>query len=134
MFINALHESTVQRWLRTTNFLRNFLRQLKLGPSSNVFFFELVLISWMVTLSSCLIWQIISFLLPRTNKVVYTLEPTLGSGPAIDLHKISILTKKSSFQIKFILILRECKQAKLSHLGYSNPSRILTHTFKSRRT
>ena len=28
------------------------------------FFFQLVFISWMVTLSSCLIWQIISFILP----------------------------------------------------------------------
>ena len=28
------------------------------------FFFQLVLISWMATLSSCLIWQIISFILP----------------------------------------------------------------------
>ena len=33
-----------------------------LGPSSNVFF-QLVLISWMITLNSCLIWQIISWIL-----------------------------------------------------------------------
>ena len=33
-----------------------------MGPPSNVFF-QLVLTSWMVTLSSCLIWQIISFII-----------------------------------------------------------------------
>ena len=33
------------------------------GPPSNVFFFQLMLISW---LSSCLIWQIISFILLHT--------------------------------------------------------------------
>ena len=36
-------------------------------------FFQQVLISWMVTLSSCLIWQIISFILPQNEYgCVYT--------------------------------------------------------------
>ena len=35
-----------------------------MGPPSKVIFFQLVLISWMVTLSSCLLWQIISFISP----------------------------------------------------------------------
>ena len=37
-----------------------------LGPPSN-FFLQLVLISWMITLSSCLIWQIISSILPQNE-------------------------------------------------------------------
>ena len=61
------------------------------------FFFQLVLISWMITLSSCLIWQIISFILPpNENGCVYAWT-TLGSGPAIDLQKMSILEKKIIF-------------------------------------
>ena len=68
------------------------------------FFVQLVFISWMVTLSSCLIWQIISFILPL-NKYgcVYT-RTTLGSGPAIDLQKLPILANKSSFQAKLSLL------------------------------
>ena len=38
-----------------------------LGSPSNAFL-QLVLISWVVVLSSCLIWQIISFILPRILK------------------------------------------------------------------
>ena len=55
-----------------------------------------MLISWMVTLSSCLIWQIISFILPNENGCVYAWT-TLGSGPAIDLQKMPILAKKIIF-------------------------------------
>ena len=35
-----------------------------MAPPFNAFFFQLQLISWMVTLSSCLIWQTIRFILP----------------------------------------------------------------------
>ena len=60
-------------------------------------FFQLVLISWMVTLSSCLVWQIISFILPPNQYgCVYTWT-TLGSGPTIDLQKMPILEKKIIF-------------------------------------
>ena len=38
------------------------LSNIVLGPPSNIFS-QLVLILWMATLSSCLIWQIISFIL-----------------------------------------------------------------------
>ena len=59
------------------------------------FFIPLVLISSMVTLSSCLIWQIISFILPPSEYgcVPYTWT-TLESRPAINLQKMPILAKK----------------------------------------
>ena len=50
-------------------------------------FFQLVLISWMVTLSSCLIWQIISFILPpkeSINRIFCNLE-------AVDFGKKKII-------------------------------------------
>ena len=78
-------------------------------------FFLLVIISWMVTLSSYLIWQIISFILPPNEYGSVYAWITLGSRPAIDL-QMPILTKKSSFQMKLILILAP-----------------RTHTLKSRR-
>ena len=74
------------------------------GLPSNVFF-QLVLILWMVILSSCLIWQIISFILPPNEYGCVYAWTTLGSGPAIDLQQMPILAKKSSFQMKLILIL-----------------------------
>ena len=57
-----------QKWLRKSkkkNVLYFYLLitiqlQIILDPPSNVFF-QLVFISWMVTLSSCLIWQILVF-------------------------------------------------------------------------
>ena len=54
------------------------------------FFFQLVLIS-------CLIWQIISFILPPNEYgCVYTWT-MLESGPAIDLQKMPILAKRIIF-------------------------------------
>ena len=51
----------------------------------------------MVTLSSCLICQIISFILsPNEYGCVYVWA-TLGSGPAIDLQKMPILAKEIIF-------------------------------------
>ena len=47
---------------------------LLLGSPSNVFFFQLAFISWMVTLGSCLICQIISFILPPNENGCDTLE------------------------------------------------------------
>ena len=52
------------------------------------FIFQLGLISWMVTLSSCLIWQIISFILPPNEYACVYAWTTLGSGPAIDSQKM----------------------------------------------
>ena len=61
-----------------------------LGPLSNDFF-QLVLISWMVTLSSYLIWQIINFILPPNEYGCVYDWTMLGTGPAIDLQKMPIL-------------------------------------------
>ena len=73
-----------------------------------------------VTLSSCLIWQIINFILPSNEYVcVYT---TLGSWPAIDLQKMPILVKKNRlFVWSSFWSWRVCKQAKLSHLKHRKP-------------
>ena len=70
------------------------------------FFFQLVFISWMVTLSSCLIWQIISFSLSSNEYGCAYAWTMLGSAPAIDLQKMTILVKKKKlcFQMKLILI------------------------------
>ena len=57
----------------------------------------LVLISWMVTLSSYLIWQIISFILPPNEYGCVYAWTTLGSGPVIDSQKMPILAKKIIF-------------------------------------
>ena len=67
---------------------------LILSPPPSTFFFQLVLISWMVTVSSYLIWQIISFILPPYEYGCVYAWTMLGSGPAIDLQKITILAKK----------------------------------------
>ena len=65
----------------------------------------------MVTLSSCLIWQIISFILPPNEYgCAWT---TLGSGPAIDLQKMPILPKEIIFSDEAYF-----DQAKLSHLEW----------------
>ena len=48
----------------------------------------------LVTLSSCLIWQIISFILPPNAYGYVYASTTLRSGSAIDLQKMPILAKK----------------------------------------
>ena len=92
-----------------------------LGPPSNIFF-QLLLISWMVTLSSCLIWQIISFIRPPNE---YGCVYASLSGPAIDLQKMPFLLKKNSLlRWSSFWSWRVCKQAKLLHLGHRKPARI----------
>ena len=51
----------------------------------------------MVTLSSCLIWQISSFILSPNEYGCLYAWTRLGSGPAIDLQKMPILAKKIIF-------------------------------------
>ena len=77
----------------------------------------------MVTLSPCLIWQIISFILPPNE---YGCVYGSLSGPAIDLQKAPILAKKKNqfFRWSSFWFWRVCKQAKLSHLGHRKPARI----------
>ena len=63
-----VHDEVVEVVITYSAFVSLFL----LAPPSNVFFFQPVLISWVVTLSSCLIWQIISYiLLPNEYRFVY---------------------------------------------------------------
>ena len=63
--------------------------------------------------------------------VVYTLVYASLSGPAIDLQKTPILTKKkSSFQMKLILNLAGMQKSKIVAFG---ALKIRTHTLKSRR-
>ena len=91
------------------------------------FFFQLVLISWIATLRSCLIWQIISSIPPLNEYGCVYAWTTLGSGPAIDLQKMTILAKESPYLFRWSSFwsLRVCKQAKLSHLGHRKPARII---------
>ena len=88
------------------------------------FFFQLRLISWMRTLSSYLIWQIISFILPL-NEYGYVYAWTrLESRPAIDLQKMSILTKKKKKKFIFSDEAHFDLKQKLSHLWHRKPARI----------
>ena len=77
-------------------------------------------------ISSCLIWQIISFILLSYEYVCVYAWTILESGPAIDLQKMSILAKKKNhiFRWSSFWSWRLYKLAKLSHLGYKKPARI----------
>ena len=84
----------------------------------------------MVTLSSCLIWQIISFILP-TNEYSYVYAWTsLGNMRQIHLEKMPILVKKIIFS----------DEAHFDLGGYGNKQNcriwgtVNPHTLKSRRT
>ena len=81
------------------------------------FFFQLVIISWMVTLSSCLIRQTISFILPPNEYDCVYACTMLGNIATDDLQKMPILTKKkSSFQTKL-----NCKKQNCRTWGTENP-------------
>ena len=77
----------------------------------------------MVTLSSCLIWQITSFILPPNKYSFVYAWTTLRIGPSIDLQSCRFWQEKSAFQMKLILIL----------IAFG-AQKTLTHTFKSRCT
>ena len=64
------------------------------GSCHLTFVFQLVLISWLVTLSSCLIWHIICYILLSNE---YGCVYASLSGAAIDLQKVPILAKKINF-------------------------------------
>ena len=90
-----------------------------LGAPSNVFF-QLVLISWMVTPSSCLLWQTVTFILaPYEYGCAYVW--TSLSGPAVDLQKMPniIFSDEAHFDLR-----RVCKQAKLSTLEHKKHAHI----------
>ena len=107
-------------------FLKPVIPQLNLCSayigSAIWLFFQLVLISWMVTLCSCLIWQIISFILPSNEYGCVYAWTTLTTF-AIALQKMPILAKKKIRWSSF-WSWRVCKQTKLSHLGHRKPAHI----------
>ena len=70
----------------------------------------------METLSSCLIWQIISCILPPNE---YGCVYTSLSEPAIDLQKMPILAKKKNHLFK-----RRSFWSPYTHLGYRKHARI----------
>ena len=74
---------------------------LHIESPSNVFSFSTS--AYFMNGNSCLIWQVISFIL----------SPTSLSGPVIDLQKMPILAKKSSFQMNLILILTGMQTSKI---------------------
>ena len=79
------------KYLDNSRYQGNKLNFIVLGSLSNIFLFQQVLISRMVTLSSYLICQIIRFILPPNE---YGCVYASLSGPAIDLQKMPILAKK----------------------------------------
>ena len=86
----------------------------------------------MVTLSSCLIWQIMRFILPPNE---YGCVYALLSGPAIDLQKMSILAKKNHlFRWSSFWFCRVCQQAKMSYLLHRKPTYIEKPTQPKRVT
>ena len=94
------------------------------------FFFQLVRISWMVTLSSCLIWQRISFILPPNEYGCVYDWRTLGSGPAIDLQKLpkSILSDVAHFDFGGYVNKQNC------HIwGTENPHAYIEKLTHSKR-
>ena len=81
-----------------------------------------MLISWMVTLNSCLIWQIISFILPPNEYGCVYAWKTLGSGPC---RRCRFWQKKNYlFGWSSFWSWRVYKQAKLSHFEHRKPARI----------
>ena len=86
-----------------------------------------MLISWMVTLTLCLIWLIVLSFRP-TNMVVYTFEQhwQVGLRSTDKRCRFCHLLKKITFSDgAHFWSCRICKQAKLSHLGHRKPARIL---------
>ena len=84
------------------------------------FFFQLVLISWMATLSSCLIWQIISFILPP-NEYGWVYAWTTYC----DRSTYRRCRKNHYFRWSSFWSWQVCKQAKLSPLGHRQPACVL---------
>ena len=92
------------------------------------FFFQLVLMSWIVALSSCLIWQIISFILPPNEYSCVCAWTMLGNIPIL---LFTILAKKKNhlFRWSSFWSWRVCKQAKLFIEKPTHPKRGIIGTF-----
>ena len=83
-------------------------------------FFQQVLISCMVTLSYCLIWQIISFILPPNEYGCVYACTTLGNIATLIL---PILSKKNRlFRWSSLWFWRVCTYIHTYIIGYYNPS------------
>ena len=78
----------------------------------------------MVTLSSCLIWQIITFILPPNEYGFVYAWTTLGSGLAIDADFGKKKKKEHHFRWSSSWSWRVCKQVNLAHIGHRKPARI----------
>ena len=85
------------------------------------FFFQLMLISWMVTLSSCLIWQIISFIIPQ-NVIEWVF--VFDRNPRSTYRRCQFWQINHLFRWRSFWYWRICKQAKLWHLRHRKPERI----------
>ena len=72
--------------------------------------------------SSSPIWQIISFILPRTNMVAYTLEQRLEVDLRSTYRRCRFWQKNPLFRWSSFWSWRVCKQSKLSHLGQRKPA------------
>ena len=81
------------------------------------FLFQVLLISRMVTISSCLIWQIISFSSAERIRL-FIAWISLGNIATLLL---PILAKNHLFRWSSFWSWLVCKQAKFTHLGHSNP-------------
>ena len=90
-----------------------------------MFILQLVFISWMVTLGSCLIGQIISFILALNEYGCVCVWTILGNIATDRLTEdVDFGKKKSSFRWSSFWSWRVCKQTKLSHFGHRKPARI----------
>ena len=80
----------------------------------------------MITNSSCLIWQIISFILPSDEYGCVYAWRTLGNIATDRLPEDANFGKKRNhlFRWSSFWSWRLCKQAKLSHLRQNQPARI----------
>ena len=94
-----------------------------MGSPFNIFFFffcQMVLISWMVTLSSCLIWKIISCILPPNEND----HPMCLRFAKWACRRCLLAQKNLLFRWSLFSSWRLCKQAKLPYLGHRKRARI----------
>ena len=76
----------------------------------------------MVTFSSCLIWQIINFILPPNEYGCVYAWTTIGSGSAIDYGRCRFWQKKSIFSVEAHFVLgRYVNKQNCSIWGTENP-------------
>ena len=85
-----------------------------------------MLTSWIVTLSSCLMWQIIIFI-PSAERICLCIRLNNAEivGMRSTYRRCRFWQKKNHlFRWSSVWSWQVCKQAKLSHLGHRKPARI----------